>query len=144
MTNELPAWASQKAAMDACADGSVPYQPGDPRAAANWPEFKAWALHNLGQGYSLAVSDGIICDPTTAWCFTGYQAGARTAIAVAVAAEREAAAKLCDEYGQTIGAPGEWLGGCISCAAAIRARATPAADPIAPPTGNPPTDPGPR
>lgn len=75
--NEAPAWVASKAALDALNDGSSPYvmswaHPGE---EGYWEDFKAWAVDHLGQGFSLAVLEGMILDKITESCFQGYRVG---------------------------------------------------------------------
>jgi hypothetical protein len=77
----------RRAKLDAFDDGHGPYMeydilpiplPSEPHPY--WQDFKEWANDWLGQGYSLACSDGMIIDEITAWAFRAYRAGRKDQI----------------------------------------------------------------
>lgn len=77
-----PAWKAQKAHFDALDDGDGPYTcwavvdaPTKALRQQWWRDFLAWAYDHLGQGFSLACSEGYVIDPITSATFHGYCAG---------------------------------------------------------------------
>jgi hypothetical protein len=68
---EWEAWAVSASKMLGI---EVPFFPR-PDVAAIRVMFLEWARDNLGQGYSLEVSESQFVDPVTAWCEAGFAAG---------------------------------------------------------------------
>lgn len=70
----------RRAQYDACDDGrgpmfiALPDREAAEREERAWTAFKAWAVDNLGRGYSLACCDGAVLDPVTHWSFVAFKA----------------------------------------------------------------------
>lgn len=80
--SDEPAWVAEKATLDALDDGEGPYldwfweeEPVIAQRRGYWADFLTWAAENMGQGFSMACSEGNLLDVVTSHCFQGYIAG---------------------------------------------------------------------
>jgi hypothetical protein len=94
-------WQVRKANLDSHDDGHGPVRFLSEKTY--WTEFRGWSHSNLGQGYSLACSDGDILDVTTFYAHRGFASNMKRA--EDAEAKLSKAIELLNQVGQDLDMP---------------------------------------